>query len=176
MIFPDCDNKCILLLGVGNYLMGDEGVGVHVAQHLSDSDLPLGIDVLDGGTGGFHLMGIMEQYKVVVLIDATLDGQPAGTIRLLEPRFASEFPRSMSTHDIGLRDVLEALQITGHLPKIYVITVSAEELQPMSVRLSPAVQAAALQVANKLETLMWDWWRERHLHAPEPDEVDLIFS
>lgn len=176
MIFPDCEHNCILLLGVGNYLMGDEGVGVHVAQRLAEAHLPLEVDVLDGGTGGFHLMGIIERYKVVVLVDATLDGQPAGTIRLLEPRFASEFPRSMSTHDVGLRDVLEALQITGRMPKIYVITVSVEDIQPMSVRLSPAVQVAATQVESELETLVWDWWRERHLHSMESEEADVSFA
>lgn len=164
MVFPpDGDQNCVLVLGVGNLLMGDEGVGVHVAQRLAGHKLPSGAEVLDGGTGGFHLMGVFEQYEVVVLIDATIDGQAAGTIRLTEPRFASDFPRSMSTHDIGLRDVLEALQITGRLPKIYLITVSVTDLQPMTVNLSPGVQDAAGQIVDELYTLLWDWWRERHL-------------
>ena len=165
MIFPDCDHNCVLILGVGNYLMGDEGVGVHVAQRLAGYELPPGVDVVDGGTGGFHLMGILEQYEVVVLLDATIDGRPAGTIRLMEPRFASDFPRSMSTHDIGLRDVIEALQICGKMPKIYLVTISVEDLQPMSVQLSAPVQDAAVQIFSKLYTLLWDWWRERHLHS-----------
>lgn len=149
MNFPNCDSKCVLVLGVGNYLMGDEGVGVHVAQRLAEEKLPLGVEVLDGGTGGFHLMGIMEQYALIILVDATIDGQPAGSIRLLEPRFASDFPRSMSTHDVGLRDVIEALQVTNRLPKIYVVTVSVEDLQPMSIRLSHPVQEAAVQVSTE---------------------------
>jgi hydrogenase maturation protease len=172
MVFPNCDQNCVLVLGVGNYLMGDEGVGVHVAQRLAEYKLPPGAEVLDGGTGGFHLMGHFEQYEVVVLIDATIDGQPGGTIRLLEPRFASDFPRSMSTHDIGLRDVIEALQITGRMPKIYLITVSAVDLEPMTIHLSPPVQESVGQIVNKLHTLLWDWWRERHLaSAAEAEEV-----
>jgi len=178
MNFPECENNCVLLLGVGNYLMGDEGVGVHIAQRLTDMELPRGTAVLDGGTGGFQLMGAMEQYQVVILIDATIDGQPAGTIRLLEPQFASDFPRSMSTHDVGLRDVLEALQITGRLPKIYVLTVSVEDLQPMSIKLSAPVQEAAVQVVNEISHLLWDWWRELHLHlhAEEVNESDVPFA
>lgn len=176
MVFPDCDNKCLLLLGVGNYLMGDEGVGVHVAQRLADLELPPGVEVLDGGTGGFHLMGILEQYEVVVLVDATIDGKPAGTIRLVEPRFASDFPRSMSTHDIGLRDVVEALYITERLPKMYLITISVEELQPMSIRLSPAVQQAGIQVVSELNTLLWDWWRERHVRSSKVEEDEVLHS
>lgn len=108
MIFPDCDQNCVLVLGVGNYLMGDEGVGVHIAQRLAGHDLPAGVgDVLDGGTGGFHLMGIIEQYQVVESGGRHHRRAAGRTIRLLEPRFASDFPRSMSTHDIGLRDVSE---------------------------------------------------------------------
>lgn len=174
MTFPICDSNCILVLGVGNYLMGDEGVGVQVAQRLNEQDLPPGVDVLDGGTGGFHLMGIIEQYPVVVLIDATIDDQPAGTIRLIEPRFAADFPRSMSTHDIGLRDVVEALQITGRLPKMYLLTVSVEDLQPMSIRLSPPVQQAASQITEQLSLLLWDWWREQNL--PQAETTEMVLS
>lgn len=151
---PENKTNRILLLGVGNYLMGDEGVGVHVANRLTDENWPANITVLDGGTGGFHLMGIIEQYDQVILIDATLDGRPAGTIRLLEPRFASDFPRSMSTHDVGLRDVVEALQLTGRLPKLFVITVSVEELQPMTIELSAPVFEAARELAGVLEDLL----------------------
>ncbi|MBK6930423.1 MAG: hydrogenase maturation protease [Saprospirales bacterium] len=177
MVFPDCNDKCVLVLGVGSYLMGDEGVGVHVAQRLSEQKLPYGVEVLDGGTGGFHLMGIFEQYEVVVLVDATIDGQPASTIRLLEPRFASDFPRSMSTHDVGLRDVLEALQLTGRMPKVYVVAISVEELQPMTIRLSPAVQEAALKVQAEVSSLLWDWWRERHISAGAVDqETEISFT
>lgn len=139
--------KQVLILGVGNYLMGDEGVGVHIAEQLASEPLPPGIDVLDGGTGGFHLMSIMAGYRVIVIVDATIDGQEAGAIRLLEPRFAAEFPRAMSTHDIGLRDVIEGLGILDQLPKIYVLTISVSELQNMEIKLSkPVADAAALAI------------------------------
>lgn len=174
MIFPECEQNCVLVLGVGNYLMGDEGVGVHVAQRLTDMELPPGVDVLDGGTSGFHLMGIIERYQAVVLIDATMDGQKAGTIRLLEPRFASEFPRSMSTHDIGLRDVIEGLQVTDRLPKIYLITVSVEDMEPMTIKLSPDVQHSVGIIVDELHTLLWDWWRERHLASAYHEEADAL--
>ena len=170
MIHSSNKKKYMLLLGVGNYLMGDEGVGVHVARQLTTTELPPGTEVLDGGTGGFHLMGVLEQYPVVVLVDATIDGQEAGTIQLREPKFASDFPRSMSTHDIGLRDVMEALQITGRMPKTYLITVSVEDLQPMSVELSPAVEASVQKVSTQVKTMLWDWW-ENNEQSFEPASV-----
>lgn len=130
----------VLIMGIGNYLMGDEGVGVHVAQRLAKETLPGGVDVLDGGTGGFFLMEYFENYPVVILIDATLDDRPTGTIRVIEPRFASDFPRAMSTHDIGLRDLVEGLAILGKLPKIYLFAVSIEMIQSQQIELSPALE------------------------------------
>lgn len=130
----------VLIMGIGNYLMGDEGIGVHVAQRLSNEVLPEGVDVLDGGTGGFFLMEYFENYPVVILIDATLDDRPTGTIRVIEPRFAADFPRAMSTHDIGLRDLVEGLAILGKMPKIYLFAVSIEMIQSQQIELSPELE------------------------------------
>lgn len=130
----------VLVMGIGNYLMGDEGVGVHVAQRLAQEALPEGIEVLDGGTGGFFLMEYFENYPVVILIDATLDDRPIGNIRLIEPRFAADFPRAMSTHDIGLRDLVEGLAILGKLPQIYLFAVSIAQVQPQQIELSPEIE------------------------------------
>ncbi len=150
--------KKILLLGIGNYLMGDEGVGVHFAQRLENEPLPPGVDVLDGGTGGFHLSHFFEDYPTVVLIDATLDGQPPGTIRLLEPRFSQDFPKAMSTHDIGMKDVIEAMLFMGKLPKIYLFAVSIETLQQQQITLSEKIEAMLpelkRQVFEQLHSLL----------------------
>jgi len=130
-----------LILGVGNYLMGDEGLGVHLAQQLKD-EMPAGLaDVLDGGTAGFQLMEYIESYPRVILIDATLDGKPAGTIRLIRPKFASDFPKAMSTHEIGLKDLVESLTLLDRLPDVFLFVVSVETIQPLSVELSPGISA-----------------------------------
>jgi len=146
----DIQEQNILFLGIGNYLMGDEGVGVALAKKLETFPLPPNVEVLDGGTGGFHLMGPMEDYETVFMVDATLDGQPAGTVRLIEPRFSKDFPRVMSTHEVGLRDVVEAMTLRGTLPKIYLYLVSVETVQPMHIGLSEPVQAAADQLALRI--------------------------
>lgn len=140
--------KKILILGIGNYLMGDEGVGVHFAQLLENEPLPPGVDAVDGGTGGFHLTNFLEAYPTVILVDATLDGQPPGTIRLLEPCFSKDFPKAMSTHDIGMKDLIEALILMDTLPKIYLFAVSIETLQQQQVTLSPEI-GAVLPVLKK---------------------------
>ena len=143
----------VLIMGIGNYLMGDEGVGVHVAQRLAREVLPEGVDVLDGGTGGFFLMEYFENYPVVILIDATLDDRPTGTIRVIEPRFASDFPRAMSTHDIGLRDLVEGLAILGKLPKIYLFAVSIEMIQSQQIELSPELERVMPELLEQVKKM-----------------------
>jgi hydrogenase maturation protease len=134
--------KRILILGIGNYLMGDEGVGVHVANRLQQQSLPYGVDVVDGGTGGFHLLGYFEGYETVILVDATLDNNPLGTIRLIRPRFAHDFPKAMSTHDIGLKDMVSALQLLDKMPDIHLFVVSIESLQQQGIELTEPVEKA----------------------------------
>ena len=133
----------ILILGIGNVLMGDEGVGVHAVRWLESLPLPEGVETLDGGTGGFHLLGHLMDHPCVIMIDATMDGHAPGTVRLIKPKFASDFPKSLSAHDIGLKDLVESAAVLDGLPDIYLITVSIAEIQPgMNMDLSPEVRDA----------------------------------
>lgn len=131
----------ILIMGIGNYLMGDEGVGVHLAETLEGYTLPPSVDVVDGGTGGFHLLEYFEKYKEVILVDATLDNNPVGHIRLIQPKFASDFPKAMSTHDIGLKDMMSSLQLMGKVPRIHLFVVSIESIQQQGIELTPEITA-----------------------------------
>lgn len=142
------DKKSALVLGIGNYLMGDEGVGVHAARRLELEQLPEGVELVDGGTGGFHLLSFFHEYDPIILIDATMDGRPPGTVRLLKPKFASDFPRSLGAHDIGLRDLIESAVLTRDLPRIFLVTVSIDRIESGRTVLSPAVRLALDQVVE----------------------------
>ncbi len=131
----------ILVMGIGNYLMGDEGVGVHLAERLAALSLPPNVDVLDGGTGGFHLLEYFEKYPRILLVDATLDNNAVGTVRLIKPKFASDFPKAMSTHDIGLKDMVSALQIMGKAPEIHLFVVSVDSIQQQGIVLTEKIQS-----------------------------------
>jgi hydrogenase maturation protease len=131
-----------LVLGIGNLLMGDEGVGVHAVEAMRDDAWPAGVAVVDGGTGGFHLLEYFQAYDQVVLIDATMDGQPAGTVRMLRPRYASDYPRTLTAHDIGLRDLVESAALVGARPAVTLVTVSIDAIAPMVPTLSSAVGGA----------------------------------
>jgi len=141
-------NDRILVLGIGNYLMGDEGVGVHAVQALSKIDLPPHVDIMDGGTGSFDLMPILAQYPLVIFIDATMDFRPPGTIDVLYPKFAADFPTVLSAHDVGLKDMIDALEFKNELPKIILITVSIDGMTPMQIQLSEKVRKSIPQITR----------------------------
>ncbi len=136
----------ILVLGIGNVLMGDEGIGVHTIEKLQLQKFPSNIVLLDGGTGGFHLLSLFQEYPTIILIDATMDGQPDGTVRVLQPKFASDFPKTLSAHEIGLRDLIESAALLSSLPKIYLITISISTIQPMTMEMSSKVQESISEI------------------------------
>jgi hydrogenase maturation protease len=140
----------VLVLGVGNVLLRDEGVGVHAVRLLEGTELPDGVELLDGGTGGFHLLSVFDDYEHLVIIDAALDRDLPGTVRVRKPRFASDFPRVLSAHDIGLRDLIESAALLGPLPSMTLITVSVAVDQCMGTDLSPAVEAALPKVVREV--------------------------
>ncbi|UCF64166.1 MAG: hydrogenase maturation protease [bacterium] len=144
----------ILVLGIGNLLMGDEGIGIHIAHYLEKNYDWKNVDILDGGTGGFHLLGYFQNYPVVILIDATIDGQTAGTVTLIKPKYSSDYPPTLTAHDIGLKDLLDALYLMNSQPEIWLYTVSIQKLDKVTMELSPEIEAiipvAAQQVAENL--------------------------
>lgn len=136
-----------LILGIGNLLMGDEGVGIHAIKLLEShyrDRLPEGVRLLDGGVAGFHLLGEMEGANRIVIIDATMDGKQPGTIERIRPRFSSDYPRTLSAHDIGLKDLLDVMYISQKKnPDVTLFTVSVAFLpESLSTELSEAVQNA----------------------------------
>lgn len=142
---PELQND-ILVLGIGNLLMNDEGVGIHAVNRLEKEGGIPGADLMDGGTGGFHLLGHIQSYKTIIFIDASLDHFPAGHVRVLHPRFAKDFPKQLSAHEIGLKDLLDSAILLGNMPKLYLVAVSVKDFQDMGMELSADVEAAIPEV------------------------------
>ncbi len=143
----------VLLLGVGNFLMGDEGVGIHVVQSLETQPPLFGVRVLDGGTGGINLLLEFDGVRDIVMVDATMDGRPAGTITLLRPERVADLPRGLGAHDFGVKDLFAASALLGSMPSIHLYTISVEEVKPMCTDLSPAVAAAVPEVVHSMHAL-----------------------
>jgi hydrogenase maturation protease len=146
--------KKVLVLGIGNYLMGDEGVGVHVIHALSKTDLPEYVDIMDGGTGSFDLMPIIARYPLVIFVDATMDGRVPGTIDVIYPKFAKDFPVVLSAHDVGLKDMIDALEFKGELPRIVLVTITIKQMIPMTIDLTPEIQDAVPKAVEQIKEIV----------------------
>lgn len=148
------NTKKVLILGIGNILLGDEGIGVHTIKYLENQTLPPQVELLDGGTGGFYILSVLEEYKILIMIDATIDGAEPGTLSLVEPEFASDFPSALSSHDIGLKDLIESAALLGHLPKIYLITVSISPDQELTMKPSKEIEMKIPEITKMIHRIL----------------------
>ncbi|MGP8253846.1 MAG: hydrogenase maturation protease [Terracidiphilus sp.] len=139
-----------LILGLGNVLMGDEGVGVYVARALSNEPLPAEVECLDGGTGGFTLLEPLENADRIILIDAANDGNPIGTVTRTTPRFSRDYPPTLTAHDVGMKDLLDMFYIQGGHHEIILYAITIDPKQPIRMSLSPDGEAAAAEAAQRI--------------------------
>jgi hydrogenase maturation protease len=136
-----------LVLGLGNIIMGDEGVGVHVVRALGKRSMPADVECLDGGTGGFILLEPLQKADRIILIDAAADGNPLGTVTRTTPRFAKDYPPTLTAHDIGVKDLLDAFYMQGGTREVILYSITIDPQQPLAMELSPECAKAA-QVAE----------------------------
>jgi hydrogenase maturation protease len=143
-----------LVLGLGNVIMGDEGVGVHVVRVLEQHPLPANVECLDGGTGGFTLLEPLQEASHIILIDAAADGNPPGTVTRTTPKFSRDYPPTLTAHDIGVKDLLDVFYIQGGGPEVVLYAITIDPKQPISMELSPTIaKAAEVAVAEILAEL-----------------------
>jgi len=109
-----------LILGIGNTLLSDEGIGLHVLEKLQSKYPEIeGVEYLDGGTLSFSLAGWIEDAGRLIIIDAANFHQPPGTVRCLHNEEMDHFlglPRR-SVHEVSLLDLLDIARLTECLPE-----------------------------------------------------------
>ena len=137
----DTQRANVLILGIGNLLLSDEGVGVHAVRCLSERELPPGVEVLDGGTSGADLVDHLEGRTKVVVIDAASGDGPPGTVYRCEARELIEQEGALSLHEFGLADSLHMAERLGCAPqRVIVLGVQPANMEP-GLELSPEVSA-----------------------------------
>jgi hydrogenase maturation protease len=142
--------KKITVLGIGNLLMSDEGVGIHVLNELQKVCPLPHVEYVDGGTGGLQLLEYFTASDLIVLIDAALDGKPLGTVTQLEPRYSKDYPRTLVAHDLGLKDLLDALVLLECTAKVVLFTISIADIATLSLDLSPELETSVAAAAQKI--------------------------
>lgn len=111
-----------LVLGLGNILLRDEGVGVHVVRALAEVGLPADVEVFDGGTAGIDLLDVLADRHRVIVIDALDCDGPPGTVLRLEPGdLLPAAGQAVSLHEMGLLETLAVARVLGIAPRDLVI-------------------------------------------------------
>jgi hydrogenase maturation protease len=138
-----------LVLGVGNLLLTDEGIGIHAVQKLiAASQLPDEVEIVDGGTAGLNLLTYLEGVDTLVIIDAVETGGPPGTItRLAGDQVPAYIAMKVSPHEITLPDFLAAAKLRDLYPKKVVVWGMQPKSFEVGIDLSP-------DLARKLDALI----------------------
>lgn len=148
-----------LILGIGNILLGDEGIGVRIAQQLEENPaITAKFDVVDGGTCGMELLDLMANRQHIIVIDAVLANKaPGEIITLYDEQVPTFFSRKISPHQLGLCDVLSALKLTDEFPShLCLIGIQPETLEPQ-MALSQTVQNAFPAIFTALRQAATDY-------------------
>ncbi len=132
-----------LVLGLGNILLKDEGVGVRVIERLqAEYTFPDDVLVLDGGTLGLDLLAYIEDHSRIVIVDAVKAGKETGTlIRLVNDEIPAFLGPKVSPHQVGLQDLLALAKLRGHFPdEVILWGVQADIFEP-GLELNPPIAA-----------------------------------
>jgi len=137
----------ILILGVGNILLSDEGVGVHVIQAMQGRELPDNVELLDGGTGAFDLLDLIAHRDKIIIIDAVQGGGEPGAIYRFRPDdiTLSRHPLT-SAHQVNLSDALTMAKFAGCAPGDVIIYGIEPKRIDWGLELSPEVAAVVPRV------------------------------
>jgi hydrogenase maturation protease len=137
-------SRSVLILGVGNTLGGDDGVGVRAVEALAAAgDLPAGIRLLDVGVAGLDILAWVRPDEPVVILDAVHGtGEPGTLYRLGLDEIPEPAGPPLSAHDLGLADALHAARLMGRPLRGTLIGVEPGRVEAFRVGLSPAVAAA----------------------------------
>jgi hydrogenase maturation protease len=132
----------IVILGVGNLLLSDEGIGVHVANELMKMNLPPEVTVVEGGTDGFRLIDIITEADRLIVVDAVKGSATPGSIYRFDINEVHSCPSGFKTsvHQIGILEVINLSGLIGKTPHTTVIGVEPKSLE-ISMELSPEIKA-----------------------------------
>ena len=160
--------KRVLIAGVGNIFLGDDGFGVEVVKRLAGCELPEGVEVKDFGIRGMDLAyALQDDYELVVLVDATPRGERPGTVYLIEPEIKDDGEVSLDTHGMDPVKVIKLSRVLGARPTRTLVVgcepqviVTGEDYDDMLMELSEPVLEGVEEAVKLVGSLVEEIGRE----------------
>ena len=151
---------CTLVLGIGNTLLADDGVGVRIIETLRGDPEMAERMLIDGGTLSFSLLSHLEDAQAMLVVDAAnLEATP-GTVRVFEAAAMDRFirrTRGRSVHEVGLADLMDMARLHECLPPQRALVCIQPERVDWGELLSPAVRAATPHACRQVREILWRW-------------------
>ncbi len=143
--------KKVKVLGCGNVLVGDDGIGIRVIEKLQAMELPPDVEVIDAGVGGLAILSWIEDADRVIIIDAVQTGnEPPGTVyRFTDKELPPSSMFMLSLHDLNLVDTLNVGRLVQKMPEeVVIIGVEVRRVAEFTKELTPEVEAAMPEVID----------------------------
>lgn len=154
--------KKVLVMGVGNTLLQDDGIGVHVTESLKASYSTQDIDILDGGTIGLSLLPEIEDADAVIIIDASEIGERPGSMRIFRN---AEIDQQLSgkkrtVHEVAVSDLFSAAAIRGRCPAERALIAIQPGSTDLGLEMTADVQAAVPGACEAINSITHKWRNE----------------
>lgn len=151
-------NGGTVVVGLGNLIHSDDGVGVHVIHRLQcDPRVPADVVLIDGGTQGLALLPYISGFSRLLVVDAIHAGEQPGTIIRLEGKACENLPGKPSVHQLGFADMMVALKLLGGAPEHVVLLGVEPDSTEWSDRLTPPVHATLDRLADLVIEQLGTW-------------------
>ena len=152
----------VVVLGIGNLLLSDEGLGVRALEVLyRDYALPDGVKLIDGGTLGLDLLYFIEDAERLLVLDAISGGGSPGTLyNLRGEEVRGYFKRKVSMHELGFQDVLGILELKGRGPEEIVVMGIEPKTIELGTDLSPEIEAKIPELVEMAAEQLRSWGLE----------------
>ncbi len=162
----------VLILGIGNLVMSDDGVGVKVVQKLQrEYVLPDFVDIMDGGTLGLDILPRLEDIERLIVVDAVETGNIPGTlVRLVGDEIPLALETKVSPHQMGLKDLLTVSLLMGHTPREMVLVGVQPGSIEMDTELTPEVGVQVDVMLDLILKELAEWGIPAIRIIPIPDQ------
>ena len=140
----------IMILGVGNILLSDDGVGIRVIEKLDkEYDFPDNVSVIDGGVLGINLFGVISSADYLIIVDTVLNnGKPGDLHRLTGKDIPARIRAKNSLHEVDLVESITLFQLMDHSPETVIIGIEPEDIETMNPELTDIVREKVDDLVN----------------------------
>ena len=162
MISPDrnAQGGLVTVLGVGNPIMGDDGVGIELLSALREVLADSRVEFVDGGTAGMELLAVVQDSTKLLILDAVTGSQPGDVVEFSGDQIARLSSSKLSPHQVGLLDVFSAARLTGRQPEEVGVVGVVPKSVDLHLGLSQVVTAALPGATARALEIITAWLNE----------------